>query len=228
MQKYIAAAKIKAEARRNRSVEGRKDIVEPAVVAAEQTTEPKDSSLPNRQADGATPVHAELVGNPVSKQASDTSEKLQPSRGPEAPPAQPLVSTQEPRQEVRNGIDTDTISVHIDVPKEQPARSRNMTDPMSQFRGVNPLIDEWLTKYDAMELIRKQNSSLPDEDPVKLIHLKEMPDLRSLAQKIMQDSEAKLIQVEMKSEGLPFASEIQQQSNYLLNLQRQQGQGVGW
>jgi len=79
-----------------------------------------------------------------------------------------------------------------------------------------------------MDQLRKQNTLRPDEDPLKLGHLKEMPGLRSLAQKIMQDSEAKSIQSEMKAEGLALGSEIQTQSNYLLNLQRQQGQGMGW
>ncbi|MFT5329150.1 MAG: hypothetical protein ACI9KA_000227 [Parasphingorhabdus sp.] len=228
MQKYIAAATVKAEARQSRSVEDPKASARPVVVVAEQTTEPKDSSLPNRPADAATAAHAEVVANPATKHASDTSEKLQPSKEPEVPPTQTLASTQEPRQKIPNGIDTDTISAPRDVPEEQPRGSRNVSDPMSQFRGVNPLIDEWLTKYDAMELIRKHNASRSDDDPAKLGHLKEMPSLRSLAQKIMQDSQAKSIQSEMKAEGLPLASEIQRQSNYLVNLQRQQGQGLGW
>jgi len=228
MQKYIAAAKAKAEARLSRSVEDRKDVAEPAVVAAAQTEEQKDSSLSNRQADGATSVHAEVVANLATKQASDTSDKLQPSREPEVSPTQPAAPTQEPRQEVRSGIDTDISSGPIDVPEEQPAGSRNVSDPMSQFRGVNPLIDEWLAKYDAMDQLRKQNTLRPDEDPLTLGHLKELPGLRSLAQTILQDSEAKSIQSEMKAEGLALGSEIQTQSNYLLNLQRQQGQGMGW
>ena len=228
MQKYIAAAKAKAEARQSRSVKDPKDFARPAVVVAEQTTEPKEHSLPNRDADAANAVHAEVVANSATKDASDTSDKLQPSKEPEAHPTQTVASTQEPRQKLPSSIDNDTISALRDVPEEQPAGSRNVSDPMSQFRGVNPLIDEWLTKYDAMELIRKHNASRSDDDPAKLGHLKEMPSLRSLAQKIMQDSEAKLIQSEMKAEGLALGSEIQRQSNYLFNLQRQQGQGLGW
>ncbi len=227
MQKYIAAAKAKAETRQSRSVKDSKDSARPAVVVAEQTTEQKERSLPNRDADAATAVHAEVVTNPATNDASDTSEKLQQSKEPKAPPTQPVASTQEPRQKLPSGIDTDTISAPRDVPAEQRAGSRNVSDPMSQFRGVNPLIDEWLTKYDSMVLIRKQNASRSDGDPAKLSHLKEMPSLRSLAQKIMQDSEAKSIQSEMKAEGLALGSEIQTQSNYLFNLQRQQGLGVG-